>query len=156
MIELTKEELDRLTEEALSPKDIVLPTINKEVDTKTSLVGGSIDEDIVEETVGNVIVQKVDEIKVPSYIIECDDTPTIKGCWDAFYGMLQGGDTTVYVKGITGEIREIGAGSGQVLYNVLEQVVHGILGENFKVYKNSGSGFEKVQKGDISLLRLNL
>lgn len=167
MIELSKEELDRLTAEALNPKDVVLPMLSQPVDsvnnkeqsektTKQTLIGGSITEDIVNETVSNVIVQKVDAVKIPSYIIECDDTPTIKGCWDAFYGMLQGGDTTVYVKGITGEIRELGSGSGQVLYNVLEQVVHGILGKNFNVYKNSGNGFEKVQKGDISLLRLNL
>ena len=156
MIELTKEELDRLTEQTLNPNSVILPTINTQAPVDKTLIGGSIEESIAEDTVSNLVVTKTDQIKVPSYIIECDDTPTIKGCWDAFYGMLQGGDTTVYVKGVTGEIREIGSGSGYVLYSVLEQVVHSILGESFKVYRNSGDGFERIKRGDVSLLRLNL
>lgn len=155
MIELTKEELDRLTEQALNPNKVVLPCMNAQ-DQHSSLIGGSIAENIVEETVSNVIVKKVDDIKIPSYLIKCADKPTIKGCWDAIIGMLGGGDTTVYVQGVTGEIREIGTGSGMVLYKVLEQVVHGVLGEDFEVYKNSTGKFEKINKRDISLVRLNL
>lgn len=155
MTELTAEELEMLNKKDES-SDIVLPTATSDDNKEPAGSNKEIAQLLLKEQVGNVVIKEESTIKVPSYLIVCSETPTIHGCWESLCSMLGGGDTTVYVKGVNGTIKELGAGNNNVLCRVIISVVQNVLGPDFKVYRNLGDGFKLVKPGDMSMLRLNL
>lgn len=155
MTELTAEELEILSRKDES-SDIALPTATSDDNKAPAGSNTEIAKLLQEKQVGNVVIKKESTIKIPSYLIVCSDTPTIHGCWESLCSMLGGGDTTVYVKGLNGTIKELGTGNSNVLCRVIISVVQNVLGPDFKVYRNLGDGFKLVKPGDMSMLRLNL
>ncbi len=121
-----------------------------------SLNTSNLGNDLRKDTIRNYVVNEVDNIEVPSYLIDISNIEMIKLELEALKGLVGGGDIAVYLKLSSGSIQLIGRGVESELYLVLNELLQTLHGDKCLLYKNIGGGFKRVSRYDIGSIRLDL
>ena len=151
MINISNDEVERLMFN--SDDEVVIPDIEGGSD---ELGTDGIERAIQGESLKNVLLDEVDKVKVPSYLIDLSNVSVAKAVFMAIKGLLGGGNTGVYIKEGSGSIILVGYGDEYILYTVLEDIIRGIYGNKDILYKNNGKGFKLISSMDVSSERLDI
>ena len=99
MINISNDEVERLMFN--SDDEVVIPDIEGGSD---ELGTDGIERAIQGESLKNVLLDEVDKVKVPSYLIDLSNVSVAKAVFMAIKGLLGGGNTGVYIKEGSGSI----------------------------------------------------
>jgi len=117
--------------------DIKLPGEElKDVD-KSELFTSGIEEAVRKDVVKKVLMGETDKLEHPSYIIDLSESgPIVSSTLLGINTMLDGGDTTVYIK-TQDSINKIGSGDASRLYDELDTYLQSVFGKTCKLLKST-------------------
>lgn len=121
----------------------------------SELLTHGIEEALEAEKIRNVLIEETTELKLPAYMVDFTNIEVSEAALKAIYGMLPGGNTSMYIK-INDSLIFVGSGDDYMLYTVLEDALRSMFSNKCKLYKNNGDGFKTIGRNDLTSVRLNL
>lgn len=148
------EEIQHITEQLSEENagNIVMPGQSGNIDTTNTLATRNVEEDLMSDNIGNVLIDKEDGTEAPSYLLDFRNEPITKVLADMLKGQIAEHKGTVDRRGNvydravylwwkntagTEVLTRLGYGNEYQLYYVLETVIQDLYSETVKVYKNT-------------------
>lgn len=137
--------------------NIQIPNLENIEDT-SFLKSKEVETTITQKVVKTALLDTVDDIITPSYLIDFSNVTLIMAC--VLEGLrsliVEDGDTGIYILNPNGNIILTGMGRKQDLYKILEPYIEAIFGDSVKIYINNGKGFKKIKKLAVDSVILDI
>lgn len=137
---------------------IDVPDIGEEIKFDEPMPQASDFEGVISgDYVKTVMIEEQRGINIPSYLIDISGIGEMTELAFTSLGAFlnKDGDTTIYLKTDT-SLLKLGINYEQNLYRIVGLAVNEIFEGRAAVYKNTGTGFNRLVESDVSSVRLGL